>query len=201
MPKVTALYLRVSSKQQDQRSQEPDLQRWADSQAGDVLWYRDQFTGRTMKRPGMNKLMDDINAGKVGTVVVWRLDRLGRTARGLTALFEELREKGVDLVSLRDGLDLSAPAGGLMANVLASVAAYETEVRAERVLAGQAAARAAGKKWGGSVKGRLLKVTAEQVEIVRRRHAEGAGAAAIARATGLSRPTVYRLLQVAGEAG
>ena len=51
----------------------------------------------------------------------------------------------------RDGLDLATPAGRLMANVLASVAAYETEVRAERTLAGQEAARAKGKTWGGSV--------------------------------------------------
>ena len=66
------------------------------------------------------------------------------------------------------GLDLATPAGRLMANVLASVAQYETEVRAERVLAGQAAARAAGKTWGGSKAGRLLKVTEEQIAVVGR---------------------------------
>src|SRR4051812_6132688 len=100
MTKLTAIYVRVSSKQQDQRSQEPDLKRWADSQEEDVIWYRDKFTGKTMQRPGMDKLMADIHIGKVGTIVVWRLDRLGRTAKGLTALFEELREKGINLVSL-----------------------------------------------------------------------------------------------------
>ena len=100
----------------------------------------------------------------------------------------------MDLVSLKDGLDLATPAGRLMANVLASVAAYETEVRAERIMAGQAAAREAGKTWGGSPKGRRLKVTAEQEAIVRRLEGEGAGVSAIARATGLSRPTIYRVL-------
>ena len=119
----------------------------------------------------------------------------GRTAKGLTALFEELRELNINLVSLKDSLDLSTPAGRLMANVLASVAAYETEVRAERVLAGQEAARAAGKKWGGSEKGRRLKVSEEQLGVIRRMQAERAKVAAIARATGLSRPTIYRLLQ------
>ena len=195
MKKSTAIYLRVSSKQQDQRSQEPDLKRWLLSHEGDAAWYRDQFTGKTMSRPGMDKLLGDVRAGKVGTIVVWRLDRLGRTAKGLTALFEELRERGVGLVSLKDGLDLSTPAGRLMANVLASVAAYETEVRAERVLAGQAAARAAGKRWGGSKGGRRLKVTDEQVAAVRRLHKEKVTIAGIARATGLSRPTIYRLLE------
>src|ERR1700735_2728942 len=149
MKKMTAIYLRVSSKQQDQRSQEPDLKRWLLSHEGDAAWYRDQFTGQTMSRHARDKLIGDVRAGKIGTIVVWRLDRLGRTAKGLTALFEELRERGVGLVSLKDGLDLSTPAGRLMANVLASVAAYETEVRAERVLAGQQAARAAGQKGGG----------------------------------------------------
>jgi DNA invertase Pin-like site-specific DNA recombinase len=85
-----------------------------------------------------------------------------------------------------------------MANVLASVAAYETEVRAERVLAGQAAARVAGKRWGGSKKGRRLKVTDEQLAVICTMRGAGAKIAAIARATGLSRPTVYRLLPTPG---
>jgi DNA invertase Pin-like site-specific DNA recombinase len=62
-----------------------------------------------------------------------RLDRLGRTAKGLTALFEELQSRHVGLVLLGEGLDLSTPAGRLLANVLASVSQYESEVRGERV--------------------------------------------------------------------
>ena len=94
-----------------------------------------------MDRPGFERLMAAVRAGKVSTIVIWRLDRLGRTASGLTALFEDLRSREVNLVSLKDGLDLATPAGRLMANFLASVAAFETEVRAERVMAGLAAAR------------------------------------------------------------
>jgi DNA invertase Pin-like site-specific DNA recombinase len=133
MLKHIGIYLRVSSRRQDTRSQEPDLKRWAAAQDRPVRWYRDKFTGRTMDRPGWRKLEADIKAGKVAKVVVWRLDRLGCTARGLTALFEDLQGRRVGLVSLREGLDLSTPAGRLMAHVLASVAQYETEVRAERV--------------------------------------------------------------------
>lgn len=77
----------------------------------------------------------------------------------------------------------------MLANVLASIAQFETEVRAERILAGQAAARAAGKTWGGSKKWRRLKVTPEQVATINRLSKDGEGKAAIARATGLSRPT------------
>src|SRR5215212_5796952 len=197
--KITAIYVRISSRTQDTQGQEPDLKRWAQGQKEQPpKWYRDKFTGRTMDRPGFNRLLADVRAGKIGRVVVWRLDRLGRTAKGLTALFEDLTALKVDLVSLKDGLDLATPAGRLMAKVLAGVAAYETEVRAERIRAGQAAARAAGKTWGGSPKGRRLKVTAEQESAVHRMKGSGEGVSAIARATGLSRPTIYRVL---GEAG
>ena len=147
-----------------------------------------------MDRPGWKRLEAAIDAGRVRTVVVWRLDRLGRTASGLTALFEKLTGRKVGLVSVRDGLDLTTAAGRLIANVLASVASYENEVRAERIIAGQAAARAAGKRWGGSRKGRRITVTAEQIETVTRLRREATPIAAIARATGLSRPTVYSVL-------
>jgi len=147
-----------------------------------------------MDRPGWKRLEADMRAGKVSRVVVWRLDRLGRTARGLTALFEELQARSVGLVSLREGLDLSTPAGRLMAHVLASVAQYETEVRGERVRAGQQAARAAGKRWGGSKKGRRVKVTPLQEHTIRDLKERGESIAAIARTVGLSRPTVYSVL-------
>jgi DNA invertase Pin-like site-specific DNA recombinase len=98
--------------------------------------------------------------------VVWRLDRLGRTVSGLARLFEELQARKVGLVSLRDGLDLHTAAGRLMAHVLASVAAYELEVKSERQRAGIEAARAenGGRcPWGGRKPGTRVKVT-EEVE-------------------------------------
>lgn len=192
--KHTAIYVRVSTGRQDHASQIPDLERWATAHDGPVVWYRDKFTGRTMDRPGMAKLMKALRAGRIDRIVVWRLDRLGRTARGLLELFDELRARKADLVSLREGFTLSTPAGRMLATILSSVAQYETEVRAERILAGQAAARAAGKTWGGSVKGRLLKVTPEQVAAITSMTARGEPIAKVARTLGLSRPTVYRVL-------
>lgn len=196
MPRQIAIYLRVSSKRQDTRSQEPDLKRWADAYADGqpVTWYSDKRHGKTMDRPGWRKLEADIAAGKVSKVVCWRLDRLGRTASGLTALFDDLRARKVGLVSLRDGLDLETPSGRLMANVLASVAAYENEVRSERIIAGQAVARANGKRWGGSQPGRRKSVTPDQIAVIRRLKAEGKPVASIARTVRLSRPTVYGVL-------
>lgn len=189
-----AIYVRVSSVKQDQRSQLPDLEKWAKSQDLPVKWYRDKASGKTMDRPGWNRLQAGMDARKVSAVVVWRLDRLGRTAAGLTALFEELTARKIGLVSIRDGLDLTTAAGRLMANVLASVAAFENEVRTERIVAGQEAARAAGKRWGGSKKGRRIKVTTEQVDTIQQLKGEGTPIASIARATGLTRPTVYNVL-------
>jgi DNA invertase Pin-like site-specific DNA recombinase len=148
-----------------------------------------------MERPGWLKLAKDIEAGKVRNLACWRLDRLGRTAKGLTALFEDLVARKVNLVSLKDGLDLSTPAGRLMANVLASVAAYETEVRGERIRAGQEVARAKGKHLGRPSGIRTpVKVTREQDALIRRMKAAGERIASISRATGLSRVTIYRVL-------
>ena len=147
-----------------------------------------------MERPGWKRLEADMIAGNVSKIVVWRLDRLGRTASGLTQLFEDIQRRSVGFESLRDKVDLATAAGRLMATELATVAAYENEVRSERIIAGQAAARATGKTWGGSEKGRRVKVTGEQVTTIRRMHAEDATTAAMARATGLSRPTIYAVL-------
>jgi DNA invertase Pin-like site-specific DNA recombinase len=192
------IYMRVSKGQgQDIASQRPELEQWAKAHEGTSKIYTDHQTGKTMNRPGFDRLMNDVKAGKVTTIVVWRLDRLGRTAKGLTALFDELREAKVNLVSLKEGLDLKTPAGRMMANVLASVAQFETEVRAERIHAGLEVAKANGVKLGrkpGAGKGVRLKVTVEQQKIVNRLKKEGQGVSAIARTTGLSRPTIYSIL-------
>jgi DNA invertase Pin-like site-specific DNA recombinase len=195
MGKHIAVYVSVSSGSRDTASQEADLLRWSD--AGHPLkvrWYRDTFSGTTLDRPGWSKLMQAVRKGKVAAVV-WRLDCLGRTAKGLTELFADLRERQVNLVSLRDGLDLSTPAGRLMADAVAFVAACETEVRAERITADQVAARERGARFGRPEgPGKRLKVTREQEETIRRLKAEGQKIAAIARAVSLSRPTIDSVL-------
>lgn len=196
--KHLAIYLRVSSNGQDTKSQEPDLKRWAKAQEAQVVWYRDKATGKTMDRPGWRRLETAIRQGNVSAIVCWRIDRLGRTAKGLTGLFDDLRERKVNLVSLRDGLDLSTPAGRLMANVLAGVAQYETEVRGERVKAGQVVARKQGKRWGGSKPGLRKQVSDVQVRTIHRMKGDGERIADIARAVGLSRPTIYAHLADAG---
>lgn len=195
MPKSTGIYVRVSTRDQSHASQLPDLERWVEAHDGEVIWFKDKFTGRTMNRPAMAKMLDGLRSGKLDRIVVWRLDRLGRTTKGLCDLFDELRDRKADLVSIKDGFSLESPAGRLHARILASVAEYENEVRRERVLAGQAVARRKGKEWGGSEKGWRWKVTDDQVNAIHEMKAAGKPIAQIARVTGLSRPTIYRVLR------
>ena len=91
-------------------------------------------------------------------------------------------------------MDLSTASGRLMANVLASVAAYETEVRSERVRAGIDASRAEGKTWGGRREGSRNRATEAKADAVRTLHEAGKSVSSIARTVGLSRPTIYSLL-------
>ena len=146
MSQHVAIYVSVSSKRQDLASQLPDLERWAAAheRTGNLLHAINSQAKAWIGRDGAN-CQCAIQRGDVSRVVVWRLDRLGRTAKGLTALFSDLQERRIPLISLKDGIDLSTASGRMLANVLASVAQFETELRAERVLAGQAAAKAAGK--------------------------------------------------------
>ncbi|PQO27667.1 DNA invertase [Blastopirellula marina] len=195
--KYVAIYVRVSTNKQDTRSQEADLKRWAEAQEEPVKIYRDKFTGKSMERPGWEKLQEALERGEVSKVVVWRLDRLGRTAKGLTALFDDLVRRGVSLISLKDGVDLSTPAGRMLANVLASVAQFETEVRAERVLAGQQAAKAKGKQIGGRQTGARGQKVREHEDTIRTLHAAGKSVSSIARTLNLSRPTIYSVLRTA----
>lgn len=192
---AVGIYLRVSStKGQETRSQEPDLHTWAKAQPDESVWYKDRFTGTTMERPGLDRLLADVRSGKISKICVWRLDRLGRTAKGLLTLLDELQALNVGFVSLREGFDISTPAGRLMAGVLASVASYETEVRRERQLAGIAKAKSEGKSWGGRKTGTRVKLTEEKEVAIRQLHQQGQSVAAIARTVGLTRKTIYRAL-------
>jgi DNA invertase Pin-like site-specific DNA recombinase len=188
---ATGVYIRVSSKSQDTRSQEAELRTWVRGQEDEMVWYTDHFTGTEMTRPGLDRLIADVRTGKVNRVVVWRLDRLGRTAKGLLVLLDELKGLNCGFVSLREGFDISTPAGRLMAGVLASVSCYETEVRRERQLIGIAKAKAAGKKWGGRHAGVRIRLTEEKERLIQQLHAQKTPIAVIARMVELTRHTVY----------
>jgi len=197
MQQHIAVYKRVSSRSQDAVSQEPDIDSWLKAYANGqpVKFYNDVFTGRTMDRPGFNRLEREITAGNVSTLVVWRLDRLGRTAKGLVPLLDDLRQRKINLVSIKDRLDLSTPAGALVANIIASVAAYETELRSERQMAGIAAAKARGVKFGCKPgMPRKSRIPDDKFRSIIEHHRAGWNISAISRAVGFSRKAVYAAL-------
>jgi len=196
--KITAIYARVSSSRQSTRSQRPVLERYVKNNAdelGDVKWFVEKHTGKIMDRPKWNKLQTAMDSGRVSRLIVWKLDRLGRTASGLTKLFEELQARKIRFVSLTENIDLGTPSGRMVAVIMASVAAYENEVRAERVMAGQAVARAKGTTWGGSKKGSLYKYTKEQVRQIVKMKKAGKKVSVICRTVGVDRQSVYRILK------
>lgn len=192
--KHIAIYCRVSTTRQELRSQLPDLERWAATQELPVVWYQDKATGRNTDRPGWQRLESAMRSGQVASLVCWRLDRLGRNAKGLHELFETLQQRKINFVSLREGIDLSTPAGRMMAGVLASLAQFESELLRERINAGIQAAKASGKRWGGSKPGSPTKLTPAVVRTIKRLKEDGESVSAIARTVQVSRPRVYAAL-------
>ena len=191
---ATRIYVRVSSLKQREASQLPDLKKWVeDHPHEEVVWYRDKFTGKTLRRPGWSKLQGDLRRGD--RVLVWKSDRLGRKAHEVLALAEELEKAGVTFESLTERLDFTTPLGRAALGVALVFAQLENENRTERVLAGQAAARDRGVKFGRPKgTGKPLRVSPEHRRIARQLKSEGMPVARIARTIGLSRDTIYRIL-------
>jgi DNA invertase Pin-like site-specific DNA recombinase len=189
---MIGIYERVSSDTQSTESQHRDLERWTTDR--EVRWFTDSYTGKTMERPGWQTLWRQCYDGKIDTIVVWRLDRLGRTAHGLITLRDELIARKLNLISLRDAIDLSTASGRLMFGVIASVAEYEMEIRRERQLAGIIVAKEKG-IYRGRVKGRINRRTAERRDAVQVMHQAGVSVRGIATATGLSRGCVLRVIR------
>lgn len=191
-----AVYMRVSALTQNFDSQKKDLNKWVANQSEKVIWYVDKDTGSHFNREGIVNLIENVKAGMVSKVVCWRIDRLGRNTLKVLTFFKLLEDNQVDLVSYIEGFDFSKPCGKLAATIAAATAEYELSLKNERQAAGIAAAKAAGKKWGGSEAGRRLKLTDDHIKIAKNMYAEGKKIAVIARTLGLCRPTIYKIIGV-----
>ena len=134
------------------------------------------------------KLLEAARRREIDVVLVWRLDRWGRSVADLLATLQELEHLGVGFVSLTEALDLTTPVGRAMAGLLAVFAAFEREILQERVRAGLAHARQNGKRLGRPATAALH--TAE----IRKQHRAGVAKAEIARRLGVSRTSVRRIL-------
>ena len=183
-------YARVST-----RDQSFDLQIDNLKKDGCEIIYRDTASGSKDDRPALRDLLDSLRPGD--TVVVWKLDRLGRSLRHLVELVKILEEKQAGLRSLNDPIDTTTAQGRLVFNLFGSLAEFERELIVERTRAGLAAARARG-RLGGRKKGLPDKAitTACAAETLYR---EGKlPVAIIARQLGISKTTLYNYLRYRG---
>jgi DNA invertase Pin-like site-specific DNA recombinase len=110
--------------------------------------YTDTVTGSKDSRPALNRLINDAKQRRIDAVLVWKLDRFGRSLRHLVNALAELEALGVAFVSLRDNLDLTTPSGRLMFQIIGAMAEFERALIHERVKAGLRNARAKGKRLG-----------------------------------------------------
>lgn len=178
-------YARVSTADQD-----PALQQLALQQAGCERVFLDHASGARADRPELEKALDYLRPGD--TLVVWKLDRLGRSVGHLVQVLTDLDAREVDFVSLTEGMDTSTPMGRLLYHLMASLAEFERALIRERTMAGLAAARAQGRTGG-----RPPALSATKKQAARNLFAAGTPAPEIARILGVGRTTIYRVLSEA----
>jgi len=176
-------YARVSTLEQNLSLQQDAL-----SAAGCEKIITDEAGGSIANRPGLEKVNDLLRSGD--TLVVWRLDRLGRSLKHLIEWVNALKEKGIGFESLQEAIQTDTPAGQLTFHLFAALAEFERNLIRERTQAGLAAARARGRQGG-----RPKKLSNEKQQIAfdlyaRQQHS----VADICRLVGISKPTLYAYL-------
>jgi len=176
-------YARVSTADQTLALQQEALKG-----AGCERIFTDTASGSRTDRPGLEEALSFARSGD--TLVIWRLDRLGRSLRHLLDLVAQLQDRGVGLLSLHESLDTTSPSGKLIFHVFAALAEFERDLIRERTAAGLQAARARGRHGG-----RPRVLTPQQLAMARRLHADKTTTVGeICRALGVSRATLYRYL-------
>lgn len=150
--------------------------------------YTEKMTGTKRERPELNRMLEGLSPGD--TVVVESLSRLGRSTKDLIGLVELLREKGVQLVSLKESIDTETPSGKLLFTLISAIAQFERDTIAERTAEGLKAARARGRR-GGRPRADAKRV-AQAVKLYR---AGGYTVREIGELTGIKKATLYRSLQ------
>ncbi len=176
-------YARVSTDDQN-----PDLQLTALQQAGCKRVFTDKATGAHVQHPELAKYLNRIVHGD--TLVVWKLDRLGRSLRDLIGLLDDLKARGVAFCSLTEAIDTTTPTGRAMWQMVGILAELERSLIQERTTAGRSAAVARGVKMG-----RKPKLSPQQVAHARKLIEQGEHHNTVAQSLNVSRRTLYRALQ------
>ena len=176
-------YARVSTEDQN-----PDLQLAALQQAGCNRVFTDKATGAHVQRPELAKCLKTLAQGD--TLIVWKLDRLGRSLRDLIGLLDDLKARGVAFRSLTEAIDTATPTGRAMWQMVGILAELERSLIQERTKAGRAAAVARGVRMG-----RKPKLSPQQVAHARKLIGQGEHHDTVAQSLNVSRRTLYRALQ------
>ncbi len=144
-----ALYARVSTPGQDPLDQLRELRQYAAARGFKIAEeFVDVVSGAKERRPALDRLMKAAHRRSVDVVLVWRIDRLGRSLRHVITCLDTFRSIGVELSSLHDQIDTTTPSGKVVFAVIAAVAEFEREIIRERIQAGLARARSQGKRLG-----------------------------------------------------
>src|ERR1700677_4370110 len=184
------LYARVSTNDQQTLPMQSRVMREYAARRGWTITAQVREVGSGMaKREAREKLLEAARRREIDVVVVWRLDRWGRSVTDLLATLQELEHLGVGFVSLTEALDLITPAGRAMAALLAVFAAFEREILRERTRAGLAHARQNGKRLGRPLTAGL------HAGQIRKLHRAGVAKAEIARRLNIGRTSVRRILE------
>lgn len=184
-------YARVSTK-----DQHLDLQISALEQAGCDTIYKEYVSGAKQDRPELKRMMAALRKGD--TVIIWKIDRIGRSLKHLVSLVETFLENGVNLISLNDPIDTSTASGRFTFNIFAALAEFEREIISERTLAGQYEAWKKGRQKGRPVG--LSEKNFRKSELVLSLYNMDYSITQIAEDLNIGRTTVYRYLKHRGVA-
>jgi DNA invertase Pin-like site-specific DNA recombinase len=189
--KNAAVYVRVSTSDQHTELQESELREYCERRSWKYVLYRDHAqSGARENRPALTEMMKDIRKRKIDVIVIWALDRLARSLKHLLTVAEECKTLGVDIVCLKQNIDTTLPAGRLTFQVLGAVAEFEREMLRERVKAGMAQARRAGKRIGRPA---LRQFGPKDIERVRTLRSAGASVRQIVKDFGTTQWMITRL--------
>jgi len=183
-----ALYARVSTADQKSlKSQIDEIRKYAQGRSWEIVKEVKEVGSGGKTRPKREELLQMARRREVDCIIVWKLDRWGRSMSDLVTTLQELREMGVQFVSVRDALDFTTTMGRALAGMLAVFAEFERDILRERVRAGLTAARLEGR-----VGGRPRATTQEQRGKIKELLSQGKSKAEIARILNVSRATVRR---------
>jgi DNA invertase Pin-like site-specific DNA recombinase len=183
------LYARVSTHdQQTLALQRNAMVAYAQQRSGAIVTVVEDIGSGVNERLQRERLMRAARRREIDAIVVWRLDRWGRSLADLVSTLQELHELGIGFISLSEALDFTTPTGRAMAGMLAVFAEFERGILRERVKAGIAEARRRGTRHGRPPS------VAHQAEAVQQLYAEGLSKSAIARRLGIGRTSVRRFL-------